>query len=114
MAPFFSRDFKILERLLGSILILGAIFVTGVPKVSFIVNKTKTVAMASTTSPAAVQQAVYTVNQGVNNTPYSITIDGTTTTFTSSNTNDVLEPFFSTIKALGKSQSTLIIFISKP
>ena len=54
---------------------------------TFIVNKTKTVAMDTTTSPAAVQQAVYTVTQGVDNTPYSITIDGTTFTFTSSNTN---------------------------
>ena len=54
---------------------------------TFIINKTKTVAMDTTTSPAAVQQAVYTVTQGVNNTPYSITIDGTTFTFTSSNTN---------------------------
>ena len=43
--------------------------------------------MSSATSPAKVEQAVYTVTQGVNNTPYSITIDGTTTTFTSSNTN---------------------------
>jgi hypothetical protein len=28
--------------------------------------------------PAKVEQAVYTVLQGVNSTPYSITIDGTT------------------------------------
>ena len=43
--------------------------------------------MDTTTSPAKVEQAVYSVLQGVDNTPYSITIDGTTTTFTSSNTN---------------------------
>ena len=54
---------------------------------TFVLNKTKTVAMSSATSPAKVEQAVYTVTQGVNNTPYSITIDGSTTTFTSSNTN---------------------------
>jgi hypothetical protein len=55
---------------------------------TYILNKQKTVAMDSgTTSPAQIQQAVYTVVQGVNSTPYSITIDGTTSTFTSSNTN---------------------------
>ena len=53
---------------------------------TFVLNKNKTVAMdSSSTSPAKVEQAVYTVVQGINNTPYSITIDGTTTSFTSSN-----------------------------
>ena len=58
---------------------------------TYILNKNKTVAMSSATSPAKIEQAVYTVIQGVNNTPYSITIDGTTSTFTSSsqNTKDI-------------------------
>tara|TARA_R100001530_G_scaffold1181_1_gene2041 strand:- start:4891 stop:7284 length:2394 start_codon:yes stop_codon:yes gene_type:complete len=55
---------------------------------TYVVNKQKTVAMDSgTTSPAKVEQAVYTVVQGVGNsttsTPYSITIDGTTYTYSS-------------------------------
>ena len=54
---------------------------------TYILNKNKTVAMSSATSPAKIEQAVYTVIQGVDNTPYSITIDGTTSTFTSSNQN---------------------------
>ena len=58
---------------------------------TYIVNKTKTVAMASTTSAAKVEQAIYTVTTGVGNSttaiPYSITIDGTTSTFNSSDNN---------------------------
>ncbi len=54
---------------------------------TFILNKQKTTAMASTTSSAKVEQAVYSVLQGVDSTKYSITIDGTTYNFTSSNTN---------------------------
>ena len=54
---------------------------------TYILNKTKTCAMASTTSSAKVEQAVYTVLQGVNSTKYSITIDATTFNFTSSNTD---------------------------
>ena len=54
---------------------------------TFIVNKNKTTAMGSTTSPAKVEQAVYSVLQGVNSTKYSITIDGTSYSFTSSDTN---------------------------
>ncbi|WOZ55766.1 tail tubular protein B [Pelagibacter phage HTVC041P] len=54
---------------------------------TFIVNKNTTTAMGSATSPAKVEQAVYSVLQGVNNTKYSITIDGTTYSFTSSNTD---------------------------
>ena len=55
---------------------------------TYILNTNKSVAMdSSTTSPAKVEQAVYTVNQGIDSTPYSITIDGTTSTFTSSNVN---------------------------
>jgi len=54
---------------------------------TFIVNKNTTTAMGSATSSAKVEQAVYSVLQGVNSTKYSITIDGTTYSFTSSNTN---------------------------
>jgi len=54
---------------------------------TYVLNKTKTAAMASTTSTAKVEQAVYTVLQGVNTTKYSITIDGTAYSFTSANTN---------------------------
>ena len=54
---------------------------------TYVLNKTKTAAMAATTSAAKVEQAVYTVLQGVNSTKYSITIDGTTYNFTSSNTD---------------------------
>jgi hypothetical protein len=54
---------------------------------TFVLNKNIQCEMDTTTSPAKIEQAVYSVLQGVNNTPYSITIDGTTTTFTSSNTD---------------------------
>jgi len=54
---------------------------------TYILNKTKTCAMASTTSSAKVEQAIYSVLQGVNSTKYSITIDGTTFSFSSSNTD---------------------------
>jgi len=54
---------------------------------TYILNKTKVSAMASTTSTAKVEQAIYSVLQGVNSTKYSITIDGSTFSFTSSNTD---------------------------
>ena len=54
---------------------------------TFIVNKNTATAMASTTSSAKVEQGVYSILQGVNSTKYSITIDGTTYNFTSSNTD---------------------------
>jgi len=54
---------------------------------TFILNKNTTTAMGSATSSAKVEQAVYSVLQGVNSTKYSITIDGSTYSFTSSNTN---------------------------
>jgi len=54
---------------------------------TFILNKTITTAMGNTTSPTKIEQAVYSVLQGVNSTKYSITIDGTTYSFTSSNTD---------------------------
>ena len=49
---------------------------------TFVLNKNQTVAMSGTTSSAKVEQAVYTVLQGVNNVEYSITIDSTTYTHT--------------------------------
>ena len=49
---------------------------------TYILNKTKTSAMASTTSTAKVEQAIYSVLQGVNSTKYSVTIDGSTYNFT--------------------------------
>ncbi len=54
---------------------------------TFILNKNTTTAMGTATSPAKVEQAVYSVLQGVTSTKYSVTIDGTTYNFTSSNTN---------------------------
>ena len=54
---------------------------------TYVLNKTKTTAMAATTSSAKVEQAVYSVLQGVDATKYSITIDATTYSFTSTNTN---------------------------
>jgi len=54
---------------------------------TYVLNKTKTAVMAATTSSAKVEQAVYSVLQGVDTTKYSITIDATTYSFTSSNTN---------------------------
>jgi hypothetical protein len=54
---------------------------------TFIVNLSKTVLLSNTTSAAKIEQAVYTVKQGVNNTKYSITIDNTTYSFTSGNTS---------------------------
>ena len=54
---------------------------------TFIVNKNTNIQMDSTTSGAKVEQAVYSILQGVNSTKYSITIDGTTYNFTSSNTD---------------------------
>jgi len=54
---------------------------------TYILNTTQNVALDSTTSPAKIEQAIYTVIQGVNSTKYSVTIDGTTSSFTSSNTN---------------------------
>jgi len=54
---------------------------------TFILNKQTTTAMTSTTSDAKIEQAVYSVLQGVNDTKYSLTIDATTYNFTSSNTD---------------------------
>ena len=72
---------------------------------TFIVNKNTTTAMGTATSPAKVEQAVYSVLQGVTDTKYSVSIDGTTYNFTSSDTNtetikDIVEenPVFNACK----------------
>ena len=54
---------------------------------TFILNKTKTTAMKATTSSAKIEQATYSVLQGVNSTEYSITIDGITYSITSGSTS---------------------------
>ena len=58
---------------------------------TYILNKNKTVSMTNTTSPAKVEQAIYTVLTGVGNSttsiPYSIKINGTTYSYTSSTSN---------------------------
>jgi len=54
---------------------------------TYIINTDKTVVMNTATSTGVVQQAIYQVTQGVNSTKYSITVDGTTYNFTSSNAN---------------------------
>lgn len=56
---------------------------------TFVLNKSKTVAMKTSTSPAKIEQAVYTVLQGVNSTEYSITIDGNTFTHTTSSSGTI-------------------------
>ena len=58
---------------------------------TYILNKNVTVSMTNATSPAKIQQAVYTVLTGVGNSttsiPYSIKINGTTYSYTSSTSN---------------------------
>jgi hypothetical protein len=51
---------------------------TSVADFTFVLNKTITATMSATTSPAKIQQAVYTCTQAINGIKYSITIDGTT------------------------------------
>ena len=65
---------------------------------TYILNKTKTCAMASTTSPAKVEQAIYSVLQGVVSTKYTITIDGSTFSFTSSGTTSDTEAIRNGVK----------------
>jgi len=77
---------------------------------TYILNTSKTVAMDSgVTSPAKIEQAVYTVNQGVDATPYSITINGTKTTFTSSSTNtkDIRDGLFNAVSVSGVSKTKI-------
>ena len=58
---------------------------------TFIVNKSKTVAMSNSVSPSKIEQAIYQVTTGVGSSTtsniYSITIDGTTYSYTSTTTN---------------------------
>ncbi len=66
---------------------------------TYIINTNKTVAMDSATSTGKVEQAIYQVTQGVNAIDYSVTIDSTTYSFTStnSNTEDIRDGLFSAI-----------------
>jgi hypothetical protein len=62
---------------------------TSVADYTFVLNKNITVQMSATTSPAKIQQAVYTCTQGINGIKYSITIDGTTYSTTLATTGSV-------------------------
>ena len=66
---------------------------------TYIINTNKTVVMDSATSTGKVEQAIYQVTQGVNAIDYSVTIDSTTYSFTStnSNTEDIRDGLFTAI-----------------
>ena len=66
---------------------------------TYIINTSKTVAMDSATSTAKVEEAIYQVTQGVDAINYSVTIDSTTYSFTStnSNTEDIRDGLFTAI-----------------
>ena len=66
---------------------------------TFIVNKNQATAMASTTSSAKVEQAVYSVLQGVVDTKYAITIDGTEFSYTTSGTTTSTETIRNGLKS---------------
>lgn len=58
---------------------------------TFVLNKNITTALKADTSPAKVEQAVYSVLQGVADTKYSITIDGATFNYTTSSSTTSTE-----------------------
>ena len=62
---------------------------TSIADYTFVLNKNITTAMSATTSPAKIQQAVYTCTQAINGIKYSITIDGTTYNTTLATTGSV-------------------------
>jgi hypothetical protein len=62
---------------------------TSIADYTFVLNKNITTAMSVTTSPAKIEQAVYTCTQGINGIKYSITIDGTTYSHTLATTGSV-------------------------
>ncbi len=66
---------------------------------TYIINTSKTIAMDSATSTAKVEEAIYQVTQGVDAINYSVTIDSTTYSFTStnSNTEDIRDGLFTAI-----------------
>jgi len=66
---------------------------------TYIINTSKTIAMDSATSTAKVEEAIYQVTQGVDAIDYSVTIDSTTYSFTStnSNTEDIRDGLFTAI-----------------
>jgi len=55
---------------------------------TFIVNNTITTAKSTTTSPAKVQEAIYSIKQAVVNTKYSIILNGTTYSTTTASSGD--------------------------
>jgi len=55
---------------------------------TFIVNNTITTAKGTTTSPAKVQEAIYSIKQAVVNTKYSIILNGTTYSTTTASSGD--------------------------
>ena len=66
---------------------------------TFVVNKNKTTAMGTATSSAKVEQAVYSVLQGVVDTKYSITIDGSTFSHTTNSTTNSTETIRNGLKS---------------
>lgn len=56
---------------------------------TFVLNKTITTEMSASTSPAKVEQAIYTCTQAINGIKYSVTIDGTTYSTTLASTGAV-------------------------
>lgn len=64
---------------------------TTVADFTFIVNKSKVTAMATATSPTQIQQAVYSVLQGVSETKYTININGTDYSYTTNSTTTSTE-----------------------
>ena len=73
---------------------------------TFLINKNKTVAMDSTVSASRPFEAVYSVLQGVDQTEYNITINGTTYTYTTDTTaanyqsTEIVDQLISTIGSL--------------
>ena len=73
---------------------------TTVADFTFILNKNISPAFSSTTSPAKIEQAVYTVTQGVSSASYSLTIDNTVyTTGGSSNGKTIRDALFTAIQS---------------
>jgi len=73
---------------------------------TFLINKNKTVAMDSTVSASRPFEAVYSVLQGVDQTEYNITINGSTYTYTTDTTaanyqsTEIVDQLISTIGSL--------------
>ena len=72
---------------------------TTVADFTFIVNKSKVTAMDTATSPAKVQQAVYSVLQGVSETKYTININGSDYSYTTNSTTTSTETIRNGVKS---------------